>query len=184
MARKRSEVNRIRGENLRKVLKYYGMTQNELAEKIGYTKEHISYIVNGRRNLTPEAAESIVALFPNVNLDWLMGIGGYMNWEEEVNSLANGIGESFDTTAKFRICLKRFFEYLGYKIEINCSIFDENSGYFDYYGEDDSPCYIVSPNGEREEVTYKELQQMIYNIMSFAKHELSKPFDAMWQVLR
>lgn len=184
MARKRSEVNGIRGENLRKVLQYYGMDQKELAEKIGYTKEHISYIVNGRRNLTQEAAERIVSLFPNVNLNWLMGYGGYMNWEEEVNSVSNEIGKSFDATAKFRVCLKDFFEYLGYKIEIKCSIFDEKSGYFDHYGEDDSPCYIVSPDGKREEVTYKELQQIIYNIVSFAKHELSQPFDIMWKALR
>lgn len=88
MARKKSEVNKIRGENLRKLLSYYGMDQKDLAQKIGYTKEHISYIVNGRRNLTLDAAENIVKIFPGVHLDWLMGHGGFMNDEEENASRA------------------------------------------------------------------------------------------------
>lgn len=184
MARKRGEVNKVRGQNLRKVLVHYGMDQKELAEKLHYSKEHISYIINGHRNLTLDIAEKVVDIFPDVHLEWLMGHGGYMNWEEEVNSVSDEISKSFDATAKFRVCLKHFFEHLGYKIEIKGSIFNEENGYFDHFGAEDSPCYVISPEGDREEITYKELQQIIYNITSFAKHELSKPFDTEWKILR
>lgn len=73
MARKRTKINPIRGERLRLLLKENGMGQQELADKIGYTAEHISYIINGKRNLTEDAAESIVKIFPKTRIGWLLG---------------------------------------------------------------------------------------------------------------
>ena len=154
MARKKSEVNKIRGENLRKLLSYYGMDQKDLAQKIGYTKEHISYIVNGRRNLTLDAAENIVKIFPGVHLDWLMGHGGFMNDEEENASRAerntllkdsvNGIwqtnrgkasgevgvvvgGNIKRYRAKRNMTAERLSEATGIPLEIICA-YEENAG--------------------------------------------------------
>ena len=73
MGRKKVEINTIRGDRLNKLLAKNGMSQKDLAETIGYTKEHISYIVNGRRNLTDDAAQAIVKLFPPTRFEWLMG---------------------------------------------------------------------------------------------------------------
>lgn len=73
MSRKRVDVNPIRGERLKILLTENGIDQKELADKIGYTKEHISYIINGRRNLTEEAARAIIKQFPGTRIEWLMG---------------------------------------------------------------------------------------------------------------
>ena len=56
MEKKSTKINTIRGERLKILLSEKGISQKDLAEKIGYTKEHVSYIVNGRRNFTAEAA--------------------------------------------------------------------------------------------------------------------------------
>lgn len=73
MSRKKVEINPIRGERLKMLLIENGVDQKELANKIGYTKEHISYIINGRRNLTEDAAQAIIKQFPGTRIEWLMG---------------------------------------------------------------------------------------------------------------
>lgn len=191
MARKKSEVNieerdalrKLRGDNLRKVLLSHGMSQSTLAEKIGYTPEHVSYIVNGTRNLTLQAAEKVVDLFPDVRLDWLMGYGGYMNWEEEVAAEAEELSNSFAKDMRLENALKEFIECLGYKVYVRLGGIKHEDG-VTYHDDSVEACRIVAPNGQKEEITYKELQQIIYNITSFAKNELSKQFDESWQLLR
>lgn len=73
MGRKMTAINADRGQRLKILLAESGMRQDELADKIGYTKEHISYIVNGKRNLTEDAARAIIRLFPETRIEWLMG---------------------------------------------------------------------------------------------------------------
>ena len=191
MARKKSEVNteerdalrKLRGDNLRKVLSSHGMSQSTLADKIGYTPEHVSYIVNGIRNLTLEAAEKVVDLFPDVRLDWLMGYGGYMNWEEEVAAQSEKIVNSFARNERLENSIKELIECLGYKIQVRLRGIQHEDGVIYHDGSVES-CRIVSPDGIKEEITYNELQKIIYNIKTFAKCELSKQFDANWQLLR
>lgn len=73
MGRKMTTINTERGQRLKILLTESGMRQDELADKIGYTKEHVSYIVNGKRNLTEDAARAIIRLFPETRIEWLMG---------------------------------------------------------------------------------------------------------------
>lgn len=191
MARKKSKVNieerdalrKLRGDNLRQVLSSHGMSQSTLADKIGYTPEHVSYIVNGIRNLTLEAAEKVVDLFPDVRLDWLMGYGGYMNWEAEVAAQAEEIVNAFAKNERLENSLKELIECLGYKVFIKLGGLKHEDG-VTYHDDTVESCRIVSPDGEKEEITYRELQQILYNITSFAKNELSKQFDVNWQRLR
>lgn len=78
MGRKPSPINPIRGERLKQLLNMRGVSQEELADQIGYSKEHISYIVNGKRNLTAEAAETIANIFKPVQVEWLLGFSDFM----------------------------------------------------------------------------------------------------------
>ena len=183
MARKKSEVNKVRGQNLRKLLAHYGMDQKELAERLHYSKEHISYIINGHRNLTLDIAEKVVDIFPEVHLDWLMGYGGYMNWEEEVAAQAEEISYSFAKNERLENSLKELIECLGYKVHVRLGGI-KHEDVVTYHDGSVESCRIVSPDGEKEEITYRELQQIIYNITTFTKNELSKQFDANWQLLR
>lgn len=115
MGRKKVEINKIRGENLRMLLNENGMAQKELAEKIGYTKEHISYIINGKRNLREDAAKAIVGLFPPTRFEWLMGYDGYKTETEKALSEFN----DWNNEWKVRLNAVRMLAYLsGYEIDL------------------------------------------------------------------
>lgn len=81
MGRKKVEINPIRGERLGKLLKKYGVEQKDFADEMGYSEEHISYIINGKRNLTQDAAEKIVEKFPGTRIGWLLG---YEDFETDI----------------------------------------------------------------------------------------------------
>ena len=51
------------GSNLRFYRKLVGMTQKELAEKLGVTKQHISDMENGRRAISKKTAKELAKLF-------------------------------------------------------------------------------------------------------------------------
>lgn len=115
MSRKRTEINPVRGERLRQLLSEQGVDQKDLAEEIGYTKEHISYIINGKRNLTEDAARAIVQMFPPTRFEWLMGYDGYKTETEKMLSEFN----DFNNEWKTRLRAVRVLAYLsGYNIEL------------------------------------------------------------------
>ena len=115
MGRKKCEINKIRGERLRQLLSERGVDQKELARKIGYTSEHLSYIVNGKRNLTEDAARSIVSLFPPTRFEWLMGFDDYQTAAEKEVSEFN----EFRSEWGARIHAVQMLAYLsGYSIEL------------------------------------------------------------------
>ena len=102
MGRKTVEINIIRGQRLKQVLADQKMKQRELADILDCTKEHISYIVTGKRNLTEEHAKKIVTLFPHIRLEWLMGyddfktdnekgINEFIQWGAENTSRRNAV---------------------------------------------------------------------------------------------
>lgn len=114
MARKQTGVNPICGERLRSLLEEHGMEQQELASRIGYTKEHISYIVNGKRNLTKEAAEAIVRVFPETRIGWLLG---YEDHETDAGIIIEAANE-FAITGHAIIKLMQFAaKLLGYQLK-------------------------------------------------------------------
>lgn len=124
MERKQTEINPIRGERLRSLLEKHGMKQQELANEIGYTKEHISYIVNGKRNLTQEAAEAIVKIFPGTRIGWLLG---YEEHETDNDILLTTANE-FVATEEAIIKLMRFSaNLLGYRLKWPDTAYEENS---------------------------------------------------------
>lgn len=115
MSRRRTEINTIRGKRLRTLLLENNMDQKLLAEKIGYTKEHISYIINGRRNLTADAAELIVKLFPTIRFEWLMG---YDNFKTEEDFKSEPIRKLLTTVCDKRIAFSALLYSLGYDKEV------------------------------------------------------------------
>ena len=106
-----------------------------------------------------------------------------MNWEEEVAAQAEEISYSFAKNERLENSLKELIECLGYKVHVRLGGIKHEDGVTYHDGSVES-CRIVSPDGIKEEITYNELQKIIYNIKTFAKCELSKQFDANWQLLR
>lgn len=113
MARKRSEVNAIRGKRLGELLSWHGIDQKDFAEKIGYTKEHISYIINGHRNLTIDAAEKIVKIFPDIRIEWLMG---YDDYRTQIDVDAAPLVHEMDVRKGSRGAMQILSKLAGYEI--------------------------------------------------------------------
>lgn len=116
MSRKRVEVNPIRGKRLKMLLTENGIDQQELADKIGYTKEHISYIINGRRNLTEEAAQAVVKQFPGTRIEWLMG---YDDFKTQLQSSLFPVVKSLISTKNRERALKKMLSVYGLSIEFD-----------------------------------------------------------------
>ena len=63
---------------LKEFLEPFGMTQSELARRIGVSWPRINEIVNGKRGVTPDTALRLSRLFGNSVEFWL---NGQRNWD-------------------------------------------------------------------------------------------------------
>ena len=52
-------IRRIQGERIKECMRERNVKSSELAEKLNYTPQHISYVINGKRRLTKDMAISI-----------------------------------------------------------------------------------------------------------------------------
>lgn len=81
-------INKKPGERLKEWRKRRGISQELLAEKSGYSKVHISYIENGKRRMTIEAAR-IFSEILEIREKYLMGYDNFATTEEYRFSLGN-----------------------------------------------------------------------------------------------
>lgn len=65
------------GERVKEVRKYYKLTQNEFAEKLGVSREYVSRLENGKENPSYNTLLSFDVFF-NVSQDWLTTGNGKM----------------------------------------------------------------------------------------------------------
>ena len=90
MGRKRVEINPERGKRLKELLGDYDMTQQDLASRLGYAKEHLTLMVNRKRNITEEAAEAIIQMFPGTRKEWLLGFDDYKTENDYIGAILGG----------------------------------------------------------------------------------------------
>lgn len=184
------------GGRLRECRKMRRLTQEELCEAVELIPENggkvrsakqIGYIESGTRKLSMEYAR-LLAKALDVNVEYLLLESNFKTKDEEIRSRveceAEKISESFDDQRNIRICVAKFIKSLGFDITIDGVWFDEDSGYFDDFGATDDFGYITLPDGKCAELTLRDVEQLVFEIISFAKHELMMPFDPMWQILR
>lgn len=117
MGRKKTVINPKSGKRLSSLLKSQNMSQKALAEKLSYTPQQISRIVNSKERLTEEFARRVVCLFENGNIidtvrvEWLMG---YDNFETE--------GDRIDFIVTKReeraTLIQRLVELHGYDVSV------------------------------------------------------------------
>lgn len=89
MPRKRREIDPECGRRLKSLFAKNNIVQSQFAEKINCAPQHLSNIVCGRRQLTPELAQRIVLeAFPHVNVDWLLNLSEFETIEEEERNAA------------------------------------------------------------------------------------------------
>ena len=119
MSKKRIEINPVRGERLKILLREKRIDQQTPADKIGYSKEHISYVVNGRRNLTEGAARAIIRLFPDIRIEWLMGYDEFKTiHEKNVTPLLQALEKADDESQKLTTGVLSFLSLTNYKLRL------------------------------------------------------------------
>lgn len=161
MGRKKIEINTKRGERLKQLLSDGGMGQNELAAIIGYTKEHISYIINGRRNLTEEAAQAIIKQFSGTRIEWLMGYDDYKTEGDRIDAITFGSNEVYDL-------IKKLMELHGYVVVADT--FDYEPPEADENGKQYREVYYGIKSIETGACAYignNEIERLIYEIDDF-----------------
>ncbi len=74
MSKPKTEFNPESARRLKLFLREKKLTQCEFAERVGIAQNTLSRIVNGRVPLTESTATLIKAVFPEIRVEWLMGI--------------------------------------------------------------------------------------------------------------
>ena len=84
-------------ERIKALRKELGLSQDVFAEKLGLTKNYISLVENGNRNLSEQSIKVLCTMF-NVNEEWLRTGNGEMmspvSKDEEISKL---LGEAIRT---------------------------------------------------------------------------------------
>lgn len=103
MGRKGVEINPESGKRLSEWLKDIGLTQMELAERVGYTQQYISNVITGKKNMSVQLANEIAAKTykPGYNVygeeigadyvrvQWLLCLDDYKTHEDWADNAEN-----------------------------------------------------------------------------------------------
>lgn len=87
------KLNSKQGDRLRECLRDKIMSQKELAEKSGYTPQHINNVISGTRNMSPQSAE-VFANILEVRKEYLLCQDDYKTF----NNIKEYVLKSLDTS--------------------------------------------------------------------------------------
>ena len=73
MSRKKTEINPIRAERVKKLIEREKISQVDFASRIFQTQQNVSRIINLKTALTEETAHDIISAFPKYRIEWLLG---------------------------------------------------------------------------------------------------------------
>lgn len=167
MARKKGEINPVCGRHLRELIKEKGESNISIANKFGYTPEHISQIIRGHKRLTESFAEALSREYPDYSIEYLLGI-------REYKSESHLISELIRTEAKeskyLFTGLSAFATLTGYliyppQLETDCSdiakaIMVEKRG------------YEIRKDGQTVELNFDDFRQFENEVCDFVELKL------------
>lgn len=115
MSRKKTEINPIRAERVKKIIEREGISQIDFANRIFQSQQNVSRIINLKTALTEETALDIVSAFPDYRIEWLLGYDDSMtNAEKFLNTVQKANEEGL-------LLHKGFFSFAhlsGFKINV------------------------------------------------------------------
>ena len=85
MSRRKTEINPLRAERLKKLIEESGLTQTAFSNKVHYSQQLISHIINKKVALTEGTAKDILSYYPKYRFNWLMGYDDYMTEDDLLN---------------------------------------------------------------------------------------------------
>lgn len=111
-----AEVNPLRGERMKEIIRREGITQAQLAEVLGVGEVHLSNVANGKRSLTDKRAEKIIALYPRYRLQWLLGYDDYMTEEDALRGPLKRIAQRM---VGWKVAVEYTLQSMGYTVRLN-----------------------------------------------------------------
>lgn len=115
MSRKKTEINPIRAERVKKLIEREKISQVDFASRIFQTQQNVSRILNLKTALTEETARLIIEAFPEYRIEWLLGYDDSMtNAEKFLNTIQKANEEGL-------LLHKGFFSFAqlsGFKINV------------------------------------------------------------------
>ena len=94
MSRKKTEINPVRAERVKKIIELEGISQQDFAKRIPMTQQNVSRIVNQKVALTEETAKDIVEAFPKYRVEWLLGYEDNMTLDDKLTDVASMIDDA------------------------------------------------------------------------------------------
>lgn len=97
MSRKKTEINPIRAERVKKLIEREKISQVDFASRIFQTQQNVSRILNLKTALTEETARDIVTAFPEYRIEWLLGYDDsmtYYEWADNVQNMKDLVADS------------------------------------------------------------------------------------------
>lgn len=97
MSRKKTEINPIRAERVKKLIEREKISQVDFASRIFQTQQNVSRILNLKTALTEETARDIVTAFPEYRIEWLLGYDDSMTdyeWADNVQNMKDLVADS------------------------------------------------------------------------------------------
>lgn len=165
MSQKTRQINPECGRRLKQLLNKNGMTQQELADRLAYNKQHISNVICGKRSLTLDMAKRIkIEVFPEAFLDWLLGMSDY-------ETDAEASKKEWEETQKAEIFYDKIFRCFIDGIEDLCGYGLHSQGADLLIGD-----YIAvsDTNGKKVGViTAESFERLRHEIENFASYSLN-----------
>ena len=115
MSRKKTEINPVRAERVKKIIELEGISQQDFADRIFQTQQHVSRIVNQKSALTEETARAIVTAFPKYRIEWLLGYDDYMTFSDQLTGVIR------ETNKEAELLHNGFFSFArlsGFQIDV------------------------------------------------------------------
>lgn len=116
MSRKKTEIDPVRAERLKKIIDREGISQIDFAKRISQTQQNVSRIINLKSALTEETARTIVSVFPEYRIEWLLG---YDNSMTVYDQLSDAIQTAEEESALLHNGFISFAKLSGFKIDFS-----------------------------------------------------------------
>lgn len=154
MSRKKTEINPIRAERVKKLIEWEGISQIDFASRIFQTQQNVSRIINLKTALTEETAQDIISAFPEkgYRIEWLLG---YDDFPTESERIIAHIREELTELNSENIGFVELAKSRGYTVT-------------------DS---MISKDGKRIELTPEKMNRLQSEVSDFLDFLLSKQFQ-------
>ena len=154
MSRKKTEINPIRAERVKKLIEWEGISQIDFAKKIFQTQQNVSRIINLKTALTEETAQDIISAFPEkgYRIEWLLG---YDEFPTESERIIAHIRDELSGMNSENIGFIELAKSRGYNVAGS----------------------TVSKNGKQIELSTEKMYQIQSELCDFLDFLLSKQFQ-------